>query len=102
MRRKQPKSSPDSKSPDSFHLPAAALQPVSLQDTTMIRYFTAGESHGPALSAIVEGLPAGLTIAPEDINRELARRQQGYGRGGRMKIETDKAVSYTHLRAHET
>ncbi|MCW8819834.1 MAG: chorismate synthase [Ignavibacteriaceae bacterium] len=102
MRRKQPKSSPDGKSPDSFHLPAAALQPVSLQDKTMIRYFTAGESHGPALSAIVEGLPAGLTITPEDINRELARRQQGYGRGGRMKIETDKADVLSGIRFGKT
>ncbi len=56
----------------------------------MIRYLTAGESHGPHISAIVDGLPAGLELAPEDINRELFRRQQGYGAGGRMSIEKDR------------
>jgi len=55
----------------------------------MLRYFTAGESHGPQLTAIVEGMPAGVTLLIEDINHELYRRQQGYGRGGRMKIEKD-------------
>lgn len=55
------------------------------------RYTTAGESHGPALTAIVEGVPSGLRISAADLNLDLARRQQGYGRGGRMKIETDKA-----------
>ncbi len=68
----------------------------------MIRYFTAGESHGPALSAIVEGLPAGLAVTPEDIDNELARRQQGYGRGGRMKIETDKATVLSGIRFGKT
>ncbi|ANT64453.1 MULTISPECIES: chorismate synthase [Prosthecochloris] len=68
----------------------------------MIRYITAGESHGPALSAIVEGLPAGLEVRPEDINSELARRQQGYGRGGRMKIETDKARVLSGIRFGKT
>ena len=68
----------------------------------MIRYFTAGESHGPALSAIVEGLPSGIAITPEDINHELARRQQGYGRGGRMKIETDKAIVLSGIRFGKT
>lgn len=53
------------------------------------KFTTAGESHGKALAAIVEGLPAGLEIDIEKINHELWRRQQGYGRGGRMKIETD-------------
>ena len=55
----------------------------------MLRYLTAGESHGKALVAIVDGLPAGLPVAAEDVNRDLARRQSGYGRGGRMKIEKD-------------
>ncbi|MEI8102244.1 MAG: chorismate synthase [Chlorobium sp.] len=64
----------------------------------MIRYFTAGESHGPALSAIVEGMPAGVSITPENINSELARRQKGHGRGGRMKIETDKAEVLSGIR----
>jgi chorismate synthase len=56
----------------------------------MIRFLTAGESHGPVLTAIVEGLPAGLPLRAEDINTELARRQQGYGSGGRMSIERDE------------
>lgn len=55
----------------------------------MLRYLTAGESHGPQLTAIIEGMPAGIPLVVETINRDLARRQQGYGRGGRMKIETD-------------
>jgi chorismate synthase len=56
----------------------------------MFRFTTAGESHGRALVAIVEGLPAGLPIDIDQINHELWRRQQGYGRGGRMKIEQDQ------------
>lgn len=56
-----------------------------------IRYLTAGESHGPALVAIIEGIPAGLELPPEVISRELARRQRGYGAGPRMKIEKDQA-----------
>lgn len=55
-----------------------------------LRYLTAGESHGPALSVIVEGLPAGLRVTPDDISLELARRRQGYGRGARMKLEGDE------------
>jgi chorismate synthase len=55
------------------------------------RFVTAGESHGPGLTAIVEGLPAGLELSPEAIDRDLARRQLGHGRGGRMKIESDRA-----------
>lgn len=55
----------------------------------MIRFLTAGESHGPSLTAIVEGLPAGLTIDLDDLNWQMARRQKGYGSGGRMKIEKD-------------
>ncbi len=56
-----------------------------------LRFVTAGESHGPGLTAVVEGLPAGLELRPEDIDRDLARRQLGHGRGGRMKIEKDRA-----------
>ncbi len=56
-----------------------------------IRLITAGESHGPGLTCIVEGLPAGLPLSQEDINRDMARRQLGHGRGGRMKIERDAA-----------
>jgi len=55
-----------------------------------LRYLTAGESHGPALTVIVEGLPSGLEVTPEVISAELARRRQGYGRGARMKLEADK------------
>ena len=56
-----------------------------------IRFTTAGESHGPGLVAVVEGLPAGLELTPDDIDHDLARRQLGHGRGGRMKIEKDAA-----------
>src|ERR1700677_2001423 len=56
-----------------------------------LRLITAGESHGPGLTCIVEGLPAGLALRPEDLNRDMARRQLGHGRGGRMKIERDAA-----------
>ena len=57
---------------------------------TQLRFLTAGESHGPCLIAIVDGIPAGLAIDAEAIDRELARRQGGYGRGGRMRIERDR------------
>lgn len=55
-----------------------------------MRYLTAGESHGPRITAIIEGVPAGLPLSEEDINKELKRRQGGYGRGARMKIESDR------------
>ncbi|MDI6783093.1 MAG: chorismate synthase [bacterium] len=55
----------------------------------MIKFLTAGESHGQSLTAIVEGIPSGLSISVESINRDLKRRQAGYGRGGRMQIESD-------------
>ncbi len=64
----------------------------------MFRFTTAGESHGRALVAIVEGLPAGLPIDLEQINRELYRRQQGYGRGARMKIEQDRVEVLSGVR----
>ena len=54
-----------------------------------MRYLTAGESHGPCLTAIVEGVPAGLKISESQINTDLSRRQSGYGRGGRQRIERD-------------
>lgn len=66
------------------------------------KFTTAGESHGKALVAIVEGLPAGLDIDIEKIDRELWRRQQGYGRGGRMKIETDTAEILSGVRHGKT
>ena len=69
---------------------------------SVFRYLTAGESHGPQLTAIIEGLPAGVSILADGINRELARRQQGYGRGGRMKIETDTVEILSGVRWGET
>src|SRR4051812_21226904 len=68
----------------------------------MLRFSTAGESHGKALVTIVEGLPAGLPVSAEWVDRELARRMQGYGRGARMKIERDHIEWLSGLRAGET
>ena len=68
----------------------------------MIRYLTAGESHGSALVGILEGMPAGVEISVEYINRQLWRRQQGYGRGGRMKIESDKVEILSGIRFGKT
>ena len=64
----------------------------------MLRFLTAGESHGELLMGIIEGMPAGLLIRVTDIDRDLARRQVGYGRGGRMKIEKDSVKIYTGVR----
>ena len=63
---------------------------------------TAGESHGPRLTAIVEGIPAGLALLAADVDEHLARRQRGYGRGGRMKIETDRVEFTGGVRGGET
>ena len=68
----------------------------------LFRFVTAGESHGPGLTAVVEGLPAGLEMRPEDIDRDLARRQLGHGRGGRMKIEKDRAQVTAGIRHGRT
>jgi chorismate synthase len=68
----------------------------------MLRYLTAGESHGRALTAILEGMPAGISVTESDINHELARRQKGYGRGGRMAIETDRVQVSSGIRWGET
>ena len=68
----------------------------------MLRFLTAGESHGKALVVIVEGMPAGLALKEDEINFQLARRQKGYGRGGRMKIEQDKAEILSGIRAGQT
>ena len=68
----------------------------------MIRYFTAGESHGKALVGILEGMPAGISISTEYIDHQLWRRQQGYGRGGRMKIESDKVEILSGIRFGKT
>jgi chorismate synthase len=69
---------------------------------SVLRYLSAGESHGPQLTAIIEGLPAGIPVSSAGIDRELARRQQGYGRGGRMKIETDTVEILSGVRWGET
>ena len=68
----------------------------------MLRFTTAGESHGPALVCILEGMPAGLPLLASDIDAELARRQQGYGRGRRMQIEQDAVELLAGVRAGET
>ena len=68
----------------------------------MLRFETAGESHGECLVAILTGLPAGVPVSLAGINRELWRRQQGYGRGGRMKIETDQAQIVSGVRHSKT
>jgi chorismate synthase len=67
-----------------------------------LRFTTAGESHGPGLIAVIEGVPAGLRLAPEDLNGDLARRQLGHGRGGRMKIEHDEATVVSGIRHGRT
>ena len=67
-----------------------------------LRFVTAGESHGPGLTAVVEGMPAGLELVPEDLDRDLARRQLGHGRGGRMKIERDRAEVVAGIRHGRT
>ena len=69
---------------------------------TAIRYITAGESHGKALVGFIEGIPSGLSLSTEDIDRDLKRRQGGYGRGGRMKIESDHAEILSGVRWGKT
>ncbi len=69
---------------------------------TRLRYLTAGESHGPCLTTIVEGCPAGLPLLAEHLDTHLVRRQRGYGRGGRMKIERDRARILSGVRGGET
>ena len=68
----------------------------------MLRYFTAGESHGPCLTMIIDGVPAGFSIDVSAINHDLWRRQQGYGRGGRMLIEKDEVQIRSGIRWGET
>jgi chorismate synthase len=69
---------------------------------TRFRFTTAGESHGPALAAVVEGLPAGVPVSAGEIDLELRRRQGGYGRGGRMRIESDRAEILSGVRHGQT
>ena len=68
----------------------------------MLRFLTAGESHGPSLTAILDGMPAGLALTADIIDKELARRQKGYGSGGRMKIEKDTVQILGGVMAGET
>jgi len=68
----------------------------------MLRFLTAGESHGPALVVIVEGVPAGVPLSERDLSPDLARRQLGYGRGRRMAIEQDRAEIRSGVRRGET
>jgi chorismate synthase len=68
----------------------------------MFKFTTAGESHGPQLTILVQGVPAGVTLHREAIDRDLKRRQHGYGRGGRMKIESDEAEITAGVRGGET
>jgi chorismate synthase len=68
----------------------------------MLRFLTAGESHGPSLTVILDGMPAGLSITPDIVDKELARRQKGYGSGGRMKIEKDSVQILGGLMIGET
>jgi chorismate synthase len=67
-----------------------------------LRFTTAGESHGPALTTVIEGIPAGLPLLAEQIDQQLQRRQGGYGRGGRMRIESDRAEILAGVRHGET
>ncbi len=69
---------------------------------TRLRFLTAGESHGPALTAILEGMPAGLTLSSADIDRDLARRQRAFGAGGRMRIEKDRVRILSGVMAGQT
>lgn len=68
----------------------------------MIRFFTAGESHGPGLTGVIEGLPAGLEVSAKDLEPDMARRKMGYGRGGRMAIETDAVRFVSGIRKGRT
>ncbi|MEO6067009.1 MAG: chorismate synthase, partial [Gemmatimonadales bacterium] len=67
-----------------------------------LRFLTAGESHGRGLVALVEGLPAGIPVTAEQVDEQLGRRMQGYGRGARMKIEQDRIEWLAGVRAGET
>ena len=75
---------------------------LPLVDSSMLRFTTAGESHGPALVSILEGMPAGVRLDLDAITEQLRRRQGGYGRGRRMAIESDQAEVLSGVRAAET
>ena len=69
-----------------------------MSETVALRFLTAGESHGPALTVVVDGLPAGVPVDRAAIDSDLRRRQGGYGRGGRMKIESDAVEVLSGIR----
>src|SRR5262249_25940234 len=71
--------------------PASQVAQESIISLTVLRWLTAGESHGPQLTVVVEGLPAGLELTADDLRPDLRRRQGGHGRGGRQQIEVDEA-----------
>src|SRR5205085_9946786 len=75
---------------------------VTISPKRMLRFETAGESHGECLVATLTGLPAGIPVSLEYLDRQLWRRQQGYGRGGRMKIETDRVHIVSGVRHSQT
>src|SRR5579871_3996817 len=75
---------------------------AKLKISEMLRFETAGESHGECLVATLTGLPAGIPVSVDAVNHELWRRQQGFGRGGRMKIETDRAEIVAGVRHSKT
>jgi chorismate synthase len=83
-------------------LPELRQRGHRIQSKSMLKFFTSGESHGEALVAFLSGLPAGLAVNLEFVNHELWRRQQGYGRGGRMKIERDNARILSGVRHART
>jgi chorismate synthase len=83
-------------------MPGSTWHLASRGVSYMFRYLTAGESHGPQLTAVLEGLPAGLLIEKSTIDRDLSRRQGGYGRGGRMTIEKDEVEIVSGVRWGET
>src|SRR6266850_2376243 len=76
--------------------------PVGSGGVPVLRFLTAGESHGPALLATLDGIPAGLRLTREEIDSELRRRQHGYGRGARMAIEQDRAEILSGVRHGRT
>src|SRR5699024_6068650 len=85
-----------------FQSKKCAIISVNLKGGNKMRYITAGESHGPELTTIIEGVPAGLPLTAEDINQELTRRQTGYGRGGRMLIEKVQVRNHSGMRHRKT
>src|SRR5713226_5996578 len=81
---------------------ASSIVPAVLSSPQMLRWLTAGESHGPQLTVVIEGLPAGLEISEDELRSDLARRQGGHGRGGRQRIETDFARIVSGVRGGVT